>query len=103
MTILTPRELGFPAKFDRWRPAQLDALRRLLTSTKRVKALTAPTGFGKTAVYMAYALITKIPTCFVTSSRALQDQLMEDFRSCGLVDLRGRRNYVCDMRPDTTC
>ena len=103
MTIQSPRELGFPAKFDRWRPPQLDALRRLLSSTKRVKALTAPTGFGKTAVYMAYALITKIPTCFVTSSRALQDQLMEDFRGCGLVDLRGRRNYVCDMRPDTTC
>lgn len=102
-TIKTPAELGFPAKFDSWRPPQLDALRRLLRSTKRVKALTAPTGFGKTAVYMAYALITQLPTCFVTSSRALQDQLMADFAGVGLVDLRGRRNYVCDMRPDTTC
>lgn len=103
LTIPSPQELRFPAKFQSWRPPQLDALRRLLTSQKRVKALTAPTGFGKTMVYIAYALITKIPTCFVTASRALQDQLMEDFSSCGLVDLRGRRNYVCDMRPDTTC
>lgn len=92
-----------PAKFDRWRAPQLDALRRLLASTRRVKALNAPTGFGKTLVYMAYALITKTPTCFVTASRALQDQLMEDFAGVGLVDLRGRRNYICDMRPDTTC
>lgn len=75
----------------------------MLTSTKRVKALAAPTGFGKTAVYVAYTLLTKRPTCFVTFSRALQDQLVDDFGPVGLVDLRGRRNYVCEMRPDTTC
>lgn len=102
-TIQSPPELGFPAKFSAWRPAQVEALRWLLTSSKRVKALCAPTGFGKTAVYIAYALITKQPTCFVTDSRALQDQLMDDFKSVGLVDLRGRRNYDCDMRADFTC
>lgn len=75
----------------------------MLGSTKRGKALNAPTGFGKTAVYVAYALITKIPTCFVTDSRALQDQLMDDFSTIGLVDLRGRRNYECGMRNDYTC
>lgn len=101
--IPEPHALGFPEKFQAWRPAQLEALRWLLTSTKRVKALTAPTGFGKTAVYMAFALISKIPTCFVTDSRALQDQLMQDFKGVGLVDIRGRRNYPCDVRNDYTC
>lgn len=101
--IPAPHELGFPPKFDSWRPPQIEALRLLLTSTKRVKALSAPTGFGKTPVYVAYALITKLPTCFVTDSRALQDQLLRDFESVGLVDIRGRRNYTCDMKPDYTC
>lgn len=103
MHIPTPQELGFPEKFDTWRPSQVEALRVLLSSSKRVKALSAPTGFGKSAVYVAYALLTQRPTCFVTDSRALQDQLLKDFEGVGLVDIRGRRNYTCDMRQDYTC
>lgn len=103
MKIPTPHELGLPEKFDRWRPSQEEALHYLLNSQKRMKAVSAPTGFGKTAVYVAYALITKEPTCIVTDSRALQDQLMEDFSSVGLTDIRGRRNYPCDLKPDYTC
>lgn len=89
-----------PEKFQAWRPAQVDALRFLLTAQKRIKAVSAPTGFGKTAVYVAWALISKEPTCFVTDSRALQDQLMADFGEVGMVDIRGRRNYVCELHPD---
>lgn len=105
MTLLlpSPQTLGLPAKFDAWREPQIEALRWLLNSTRRVKAFCAPTGFGKSAVYVAYALITKQPTCFVTDSRALQDQLMDDFRSVGLVDIRGRSNYQCDMGDDYSC
>lgn len=103
MNIPNPQEIGLPAKFAEWRPNQVEALHFLLTSRKRVKALSAPTGFGKTPVIVAYALITKRPTCFVTDSRGLQDQLMDDFSSIGLVDIRGRRNYACDMRNDYTC
>lgn len=75
----------------------------MLRSQKRVKGLCAPTGFGKTLVYLMYALITNQPTCFVTDNRALQDQLMEDGACVGLVDIRGRRNYPCDLRNDYTC
>lgn len=103
MRIPAPHDIGLPEKFERWRPQQEEALRFLLSSTKRVKALCAPTGFGKTAVYIAYALLTGQPTCFVTDSRGLQDQLMGDFSSVGLVDIRGRRNYRCDLRDDYTC
>lgn len=54
-------------------------------------------------MYVAYALITKLPTCFITDNRGLQDQLMGDFSPIGMVDIRGRRNYVCDLKPDYTC
>lgn len=101
--IPTPQEIGLPEKFQSWRPNQVEALRLLLTSQKRVKALSAPTGFGKSPVVMAYALLRNIPTCFVTDNRALQDQLMGDFASIGLVDIRGKRNYTCDLKADYTC
>ena len=93
MTIPSPRELGFPEKFDAWRPAQEEAIRVLLASKRRGKALSAPTGFGKTGVVLAYALLTKEPTCIVTDNRGLQDQYMEDGVCLGMVDIRGRRNY----------
>lgn len=103
LRLPTPHDLGLPARFAAWRPLQAEALRKLLSSTKRIKALSGPTGFGKTLVYIAYALIKKQPTCIVTESRGLQDQLMEVFGEVGLVDLRGRRNYTCDLRPGYTC
>lgn len=101
--IPTPHECGLPEKFEAWRPAQQEAIRHLMRGTKRVSALCAPTGFGKSPVAMAAALLSKRPTCFVTESRGLQDQLLADFGECGLVDLRGRRNYKCDLKPDATC
>lgn len=103
MRIPSPRDLGLPEKFEAWRPNQLEALRLLLSSHKRTKALSMPTGAGKSAVYVAYALITRQPTCFITESRGLQDQLMQDFAPVGMVDIRGKRNYTCDLKPDYTC
>ena len=103
MKIPTPQELGLPDKFDSFRPSQIEALQWLLGSQRRTKALSMPTGSGKSLVYVAYALIIKEPTCIVTDSRALQDQLMADFEPVGLVDLRGRRNYDCPLKPEYSC
>jgi hypothetical protein len=104
MTIPTPTDLGFPPKFaDGWRANQVDALERLLRSQRRVKALSAPTGSGKSGIYVAYALITRLKAVFVTESRALQAQLMADFKSVGMVSLSGRKNYDCGLKPDFTC
>lgn len=102
--IPTPQQCGLPEQFERWRPNQEEALEWLrFRSTRRIKGLCAPTGFGKTPVYVADALLSGEPTCFVTDNRALQDQLMASFSSIGMVDIRGRKNYPCDLRPDYTC
>lgn len=103
MNLPSPREVGLPDKYTEWRPSQEDALHRLLSSTKRVKVLSMPVGSGKTAVVITYAVITKVPTCIVTENRGLQDQYLADGRGCGMVDIRGRHNYTCDMREDYTC
>ena len=102
-SIPSPVECGLPDKFDRWRASQAEAIRVMITSEKRVTALSAPTGFGKSPAYVAFALLSKKPTCIVTNSRGLQDQLMRDYQSIGLVDIRGRANYQCEMREDYSC
>lgn len=100
----TPRELGFPEKFwGGWRPKQEEALHLLLSSKKRTSVLSMPTGSGKSAVVVAYALMTNRATALVTDSRVLQDQYLDDFSSVGMVDLRGRRNYPCSLKNDYTC
>lgn len=75
----------------------------MLHSDKRIVAICAPTGSGKSPAYIAAALLSKVPTCIVTNSRGLQDQLMADFGAIGLTDIRGRRNYDCGSRPGCTC
>ena len=101
--IPTPRECGLPEKFDKWRAGQEEALSVIITNKKRATTVCAPTGFGKTPMYVAAALLSKVPTCIVTSTRGLQDQLMRDFASIGLVDIRGKKNYSCEARADCTC
>lgn len=103
MKIPSPADCGLPANFNRWRSNQEEAISRLLDPSKRVAAICAPTGFGKSAVNVGAALLSKEPTLIVTDSRGLQDQYMTEFESIGMVDIRGRNNYTCDLKDDYTC
>lgn len=98
--IPRPVEIGLPEKFGEWRPDQEEAIETILRYQKRCTEICAPTGFGKSVVNVAAAILSKKPTCIVTHSKALQTQYMRDFESCGLVDIRGRNNYTCDLKPD---
>ena len=101
--IPNPQEIGLPEKFSSWRTNQAEALSVMITSRKRVVAICAPTGFGKTLCVMGAAIMSGVPTCIVTNSRGLQDQYIEAFSEIGLVDIRGRRNYDCAAKPGCTC
>jgi Rad3-related DNA helicase len=101
--IPNPVECGLPEKFTAWRPQQEHAIEAMKGATKRVTALSAPTGFGKSPAYVAHALLSGLPTCIITNSRGLQTQLMNDYASIGMVDIRGKSNYQCGMRDDYTC
>lgn len=92
-----PSSLGLPSKFTEWRPGQSEVLRKVIYSDDRFCALVLPTGSGKSLTYMGYALLGEGRTCVVTSTRALQDQLMGDFAQIGMVDMRGRQNFICDI------
>lgn len=103
MRFPSPPELGLPEEFDTWRDGQVEAIQYLQRSTRRVPALSADTGFGKGAVVVGDAILSREPTCFVTDSKLLQDQYLTTFASIGMVDLRGRRNYDCGLHEEYTC
>gem|GEM_PF-1759478 len=95
MLLPSPIFLGLPEKFNGWRPGQDAAVVAALDSSKRFIAINAPTGFGKTPTNFAIATLGGFRAAFLTASKGLQSQLLADFGSCGLVDIRGQNNYPC--------
>lgn len=94
----SPAALGIE-KFGAWRPGQAEAVLRALDSDKRFVVLGMPTGFGKSLVYIACGVLGD-PAVFLTSTKGLQTQLIEDFSASGLVDIRGMNNYPCQELND---
>lgn len=106
MKIPSPAELGLPPKFSHWRSNQEHFLSVIITAFQRGKRAVigcAPTGFGKQIIAVATALLSGEPTCIVTASRGLQDQYLDNFSDIGMVDIRGKQNYQCEMREDYSC
>lgn len=90
-----PVVVGLPGKFAAWRPLQQEAIVAATDSDKRFVVQCAPTGFGKSPVYMAQAKLGGTRTLILTGTKGLQSQLVQDFDSMGLVDIRGKGNYKC--------
>lgn len=93
MSDLTPRELGLP--FDAFREGQVDLATQIATSDKRFVMVSAPTGTGKSLMYVAASKLLGARTLVLTGTKGLQDQLVSDFESAGMVDIRGHSNYPC--------
>lgn len=100
---LSPQDLGLPAKFQRWRPYQEDAILSAVSSQKRFVAQAQPCGSGKSCCYVAQAILQGYRVVVLTSRKGLQDQLRNDFSSLHMTDIRGRANYSCNMSPGMTC
>lgn len=96
MEFLPPPEVfGLPPKYSAWRQNQAEAIYRALENEKRVTISICPTGFGKSLMYVAAARMFGGKTVILTSTKGLQSQLMRDFESVGMVDVRGKNAYKC--------
>ncbi len=96
LDALTPADLSMPAKFTAYRRQQKEAILWLdAECLETVSALLAATGFGKTLMALSYARLSGKKTVYLVATKALQTQVYDDFRSIGLADIRGRRNYQC--------
>jgi Rad3-related DNA helicase len=93
--LISPRDIGLPAKFSTWRPNQWEYIELGATSNKRFVVHSAPTGAGKSIIAVAHAILTGGRSVYLTSTKGLQDQSSTDFSPCGMADLRGRQNYRC--------
>lgn len=96
-----PFEFGAPLRFTTWRDYQDLAVCAGIESTARFVVQSMPTGSGKSLCYITQALATGVRTCILTSTKGLQNQIVRDFGSCGVVDIRGKDNYACldDQHP----
>lgn len=100
---ITPSDLGLPEKFDSWRQDQLKAIDRSLKSDRRFISHAIPTGGGKSVTYIAEALFRGCRCAILTSTKGLQDQLLGDFSSVGLVSVKGKQNFMCRSGRGWTC
>jgi Rad3-related DNA helicase len=83
--------------FDTFREGQLECIEFILKafmSGKKYVVLEAPTGAGKSAIGMAVAKFFT-SSYYLTVQKVLQTQIMKDFGSGEVVDLKGRSAYTC--------
>lgn len=95
LSLSKPTDYGAPARFPRWRDGQEDIFLDMLTSSARFDINAASTGLGKSLSYVCAAKALGGRTAILTNSKALQDQLENDFGATGVFDMRGLGNYTC--------
>jgi len=81
-------------KITSWRSGQREVVEQILASDKRFIVLNAPTGVGKSVIYLATAMAMNARTVVLTGTKALQDQLAREFEFI-IQDIRGAGNYQC--------
>ena len=102
--MIPPSQLIGVDKFSSWYPGQQEIWEEMmsfLNSDKRFLAASIPTGFGKSLLGMMTSWFSNRSTVYLTSTKGLQSQLMNDFSSMGLVDIRGQNEYECLVWPRT--
>jgi Rad3-related DNA helicase len=91
-----PSSLGFPDKITSWREDQAQAIQDILDSDARFVALQAPPGLGKSAIGIAAALISQDAAVYLTITKALMDQVEQDFSGTRkLAAIKGANAYQC--------
>lgn len=91
----SPQDLGLPGKYKAWRAHQVEAIKAIDEGNKPVIGLLLPPGAGKTGIYFGWAVWRKKRVVFLAPSKMLQDQIYADFKSLGIMDLRGQSSYTC--------
>jgi ATP-dependent DNA helicase DinG len=104
MDLPSPPDLEMPDKFKVWRPGQVTAIKEITNFNDGPHLMQViPTGVGKSLIYMTAAWTMGRRAVVLTSTKALQDQLVKDFGPIGLVEMKGRKAYACIRGDGPTC
>lgn len=91
--ILNPSDFNFSAlSFPFYREGQLDCAADIASAPERFIFLDAPTGCGKSLIYLTAAKLIGGRVLVVVGKKGQQDQLLRDFQAA---DVRGAANYRC--------
>lgn len=95
--MLSPSDLSLPSKFTNFRKEvrQESTILSLSSSDKRFSILCAPPGTGKSLIYYSLIRLLSARGLILVGTKNLESQLMADFSSSGLFDIRGHSNYPC--------
>ena len=105
MILPPPHLILGEGQFTEWYPGQEDAISAIyewLQGTDRFMGLSAPTGSGKSIIAVIASRLSQMNTRILTHTKGLQDQLMHDFDSIGMTDIRGQNNYSCNKYRKTS-
>lgn len=96
--VLTPADLGLPAKFPEFRDVQLQAFDRIQATQKKFILLAGPTGSGKSVIAAGVQRLLKTKMLYIAFTKQLQKQFIDDFSRDleskeWAVELKGRANY----------
>lgn len=98
--MLTPQDVGMPDKFCFWREGQAAIIDESFHQTDRILVQVVPTGGGKSAGYIASALLFGGRTIILTSTKGLQDQLEHEFGEV-ITIIKGQSAYKCKVNYHT--
>jgi Rad3-related DNA helicase len=76
------------------RPGQMEAVKAVLCSDKKVIAISAPTGTGKSLIGMIAGMLHD-RFCYLCSTKQLQRQMINDFPEAR--HMVGRNNFACNQ------
>lgn len=96
--VLTPADLGLPAKFPEFRQVQLEAFDRIQATQKKHIFVAGPTGSGKSAIAAGVQRLLKTKMLYIAFTKQLQRQFVNDFSRDlegkeWAIELKGRANY----------
>lgn len=92
--MISPRDIGLPDKFDKWRPGQEPVVTNMCYPRRKYHVSVVPTGGGKSVCYMAAAKLNPHRTLILTSTKGLQDQLLSEFGD-HIAVVKGKSAYKC--------
>jgi ATP-dependent DNA helicase DinG len=91
--VISPADLGLPAKFSSWRDGQAEAFEWLCQASRRFSGVAIGTGVGKSALAVGFAKAMGLRGVYVVSTLGLADQVGGD--RLVTTDVRGMSNYEC--------
>ena len=94
-------EILVPNLYPKWRDSQIEVINQIINSDKKIVALQASTGFGKSLVAIA-SIILNNRGIVVTQTKQLGDKYFLDYGQIGLKSVKGRQNFTCEIIPERT-